>query len=356
MKRFFWTGLLFGTLGSLLIVAVLWGGATAAAASQNPANSAPQAEGPGDAAILPQGGGGPGLVGTVFTYQGSLKKNGTSVNGACDLKFSLYDQQAPGGTQQGSTLTALNTPVTSGIFTASMDFGDQFNGSYRYLETQVSCPASASPVYTTLPRQLLTAAPYAMSLRPGATIAGDIPDKETLIVNNMSSANYSTALYANAQSGRAVVGYALAFSGNGVGVWGLTNSPNGVGVAAQGSGGGAALAIDGNIRVKNAGIGTSTPVFIHQVKTGTGINICTKQVFATVINNALINGRPDAILIVTPNYGTYDIGTIPAASTPAVYYDVDGDCGRGAGRWVIYSLNGAVQTDQSLFNVMAVIP
>jgi hypothetical protein len=150
----------------------------------------------------------------------------------------------------------------------------------------------------------------------------------------------------------------LGTSTNGEGVWGLATSPSGTGVRAAGTGNGAALSIEhGNIKVYYAGIGSETPVFIHQVKTGAGGNICSGQAYGTVIDNALIDGNPNAILIVTPSYGPNNAnGHAPAVGIPAVYYDVSGTCGKGAGKWVIYNLNSVAQTDQSLFNVLVVVP
>jgi hypothetical protein len=108
--------------------------------------------------------------------------------------------------------------------------------------------------------------------------------------------------------------------------------------------------------VQNANIGTDTPVFIHKVNTAVGGNLCAIQNYSTVLDNPIINGVPGAILIVTPNFGANDTGKAPAEGIPAVYYDATNQCGQGAGRWVIYNLNKQAQTNNSLFNVMAVLP
>jgi len=126
-----------------------------------------------DLVQCPTGGGGGGDVVTTFTYQGYLKKNGAPYTGNCDMRFKLWDGYSTGTLL--TTTTPLPYPVTvnNGLFTTWIDFGDQFKGAFRYIETDVSCPASASPTWQTLsPRQTVYAAPYAMSLRPGATISG----------------------------------------------------------------------------------------------------------------------------------------------------------------------------------------
>ena len=340
MKRNFWIGLLVGSISGLLLITLVGAVAAQSRAAVSPTNA--QTLGITQTLNLsapaqPTGGGGP----YVFTYQGLLKKNGAPVSGSCDMRFSLFDSYA---TQQGTTLTFTSVLVNNGLFTVAPNFGNQYPGDERYLQIEVACPPGSA--YSAFGLQLLTATPYALGLKPGAIISGTTaPALEiyansagniALSVNNLASDNWSTGIWGGAWTGRGVMGYSLAFTGTGVGVWGVTNSPTGTGIAAQGSGAGAALALHGgNIKVVNAGVGTNTPVFIHQVKTGTGGNICNIQSYSTVIDNSLINGNPDAILIVTPNYGAKATGTAPAVGIPAVYYDAANECGKGAGRWVI---------------------
>ncbi|MFZ5808604.1 MAG: hypothetical protein ACOY16_04900 [Chloroflexota bacterium] len=104
-------------------------------------------------------------LGTAFTYQGQLKKNGSPVNDNCDFQFSLWDA-VTGGTQIGSPQTKTGVSVSNGLFTVQLDFGaGAFQGDARWMEVAVKCAGDAS--YTTLtPRQPLTPAPYALAL-PG---------------------------------------------------------------------------------------------------------------------------------------------------------------------------------------------
>jgi hypothetical protein len=107
-------------------------------------------------------------VGTEFTYQGRLARNGTPVTGACSFTFRLFDA-ASGGLQVGSTLThdgqAGNPPqvtVTDGLFTVALDFGaGVFTSDARWLEVEAKC--AADPTYTSVGRQKLTPAPYSLS-------------------------------------------------------------------------------------------------------------------------------------------------------------------------------------------------
>jgi hypothetical protein len=100
----------------------------------------------------------------------------------------------------------------------------------------------------------------------------------------------------------------------------------------------------GGLKVKGAGEGATTPVFIHRATAG---NIVGSK---TTIDRPLCNGDATALLIITPNYnpggagGTYDANPIAAA------YDVAGS------RWTIVNQNGAAMTLNAAFNVMIVKP
>ncbi|MBI5568167.1 MAG: hypothetical protein HY870_24950 [Chloroflexi bacterium] len=102
-------------------------------------------------------------LGTAFTYQGQLKSGGAGVSGSCEMAFRLYDA-ATVGNPVGGPLTQT-VAVNEGFFTAQLDFGaSAFDGQARWLEITVKCASDAA--FTTLSRQALTAAPYALAL-PG---------------------------------------------------------------------------------------------------------------------------------------------------------------------------------------------
>lgn len=103
-------------------------------------------------------------LGSTFTYQGYLTNAGGPVNGVCDLQFSLFDAPV-GGNQIGSTFNQPGIPFSNGAFHVQLDFGGTaFDGSDRYLQIAIGCPAGIG-VYTTLtPRQAITPTPYAASL------------------------------------------------------------------------------------------------------------------------------------------------------------------------------------------------
>jgi hypothetical protein len=104
-----------------------------------------------------------GTYSYAFTYQGQLKDAGGPVNGTCDLRFILWNA-AIGGSQMGNIVTLEGVEIEDGLFTARLDFGGVHDGSARWLEVAVRCPAGSGGYVTLSPRQELTGAPAALSL------------------------------------------------------------------------------------------------------------------------------------------------------------------------------------------------
>ena len=97
---------------------------------------------------------------TEFTYQGSLKSNGNPISGNYDFEFVLFDTLS-NGTQLGSIITVSNLVVTNGVFSVSLNFGNQFSGGNRFLEIRVR--QTGGNTFTTLnPRQVITSSPYSI--------------------------------------------------------------------------------------------------------------------------------------------------------------------------------------------------
>jgi hypothetical protein len=96
---------------------------------------------------------------STFTYQGQLKDDGAAVNGSCDMAFRLYDDPSAPINLIGNPITST-VPVTNGLFTVGLNFGNNtFDGKGRWLDIQVNCN---NTVFVPLPRQAVTAAPYAL--------------------------------------------------------------------------------------------------------------------------------------------------------------------------------------------------
>jgi hypothetical protein len=138
-------------------------------------------------------------VGTAFTYQGRLTDNGVPADGVYDFRFILYDA-ASNGTQVGSMVPKENTAVTDGVFTVELDFSSGiFTGEARYLEIGVR-PGDSGSIFTTLsPRQELTPAPYALSLRPGAVVDNASGTGHGLEVRSSGSHGSGSALWAESE-------------------------------------------------------------------------------------------------------------------------------------------------------------
>src|SRR5204862_2470927 len=110
-------------------------------------------------------------AGTAFTYQGRLTDSGASASGSYDFELKLFDD-ASAGTQVGSTLTLTNVAVSSGLFTATLDFGAVFGGNRRFLEIGVRPGGSGGAFTVLVPRQELTPVPDALSAANATTVAG----------------------------------------------------------------------------------------------------------------------------------------------------------------------------------------
>ncbi|MCA9294280.1 MAG: hypothetical protein KDA20_10745, partial [Phycisphaerales bacterium] len=86
---------------------------------------------------------------TTFTYQGRLRSGGLPANGTYNVSFSLWTASS-GGTQVGPTINRPNLPVTNGVFSQQLDFGNPIITTGRlYLEIVVDAQ-------TLSPRQELT--------------------------------------------------------------------------------------------------------------------------------------------------------------------------------------------------------
>ncbi|OAI38870.1 hypothetical protein AYO38_08735 [bacterium SCGC AG-212-C10] len=101
-------------------------------------------------------------LGTAFTYQGKLTGTSGAITGACDLRFTLFDQVA-GGMQIEAPVEKLAVPIVAGVFSTKLDFGDAaFSaGQARFISIFVRCPAGVGTFEPLAGRQELTSTPYA---------------------------------------------------------------------------------------------------------------------------------------------------------------------------------------------------
>lgn len=202
-------------------------------------------------------------VGTAFTYQGQIERSGVLYTGTCDLQFSLWDAVTT-GTQQGTTLSVNAVTVNNGVFAVELDFGNQFKGEVRWLETAAKCADDVD--FTTMtPRTALNPAPYAIGLMPGAQIEGSIAGTPGILRASNNGEGAALVGLANSSTGTTYGVLGNAFSPNGFAVWGYgSNNATGLrGFAADGGRGvwGSSLTwqgIFGESRDNVGVVGTST--------------------------------------------------------------------------------------------------
>src|SRR5256885_5886605 len=152
--------------------------------------------------------------GTAFTYQGRLSDSGASANGTYDLRFNLYDALT-GGSLIGGPVTNLAVPVSNGLFTVKIDFGNAFPGASRFLE--IAARSNTVPVTFTAmtPRQELTPTPYAITSQ---NLSGVLNANQLVgtLPGGLLSGLYGNALNLN--------NVGNSFAGNGAGLTGLNAS------------------------------------------------------------------------------------------------------------------------------------
>jgi hypothetical protein len=110
-----------------------------------------------------------GTVASKISYQGRLTNaDGDPLDGNYNLVFQLWDDPEAGG-QVGGDIVRNNVLVSNGLFTVGLEVPqDAFNGQALWLRVQVSGQWLS-------PRQELLPVPYALSLKPGATISSPGP-------------------------------------------------------------------------------------------------------------------------------------------------------------------------------------
>jgi len=146
--------------------------------------------------------------GTVFTYQGRLNNGTNLANGSYDLTFALFNVSSGAG-QVGGTITNLAVGVTNGLFTVALDFGTNFPGADRWLEVGVRTNGGGA-FSTLVPRQMITATPYAIT---AGKVTGTVAASQ---LTGTLSAGQLSGVYTNSVTFTNVANqFGGAFTGNG---------------------------------------------------------------------------------------------------------------------------------------------
>jgi hypothetical protein len=143
----------------------------------------------------------------------------------------------------------------------------------------------------------------------------------------------------------------------------VSNLGAGGALAASNFGGGSAFRINsGSFAVSGAGIGSGTTAFILEVNTtpfGAGGNLCGGQPSFVVIDHPMLNGDPNALVLVTPRERTpTSLGTLAPNGSPgpiAAVYLAAGSCSPdAANHWAIRDKTGSSLVNLSQFSVFII--
>jgi hypothetical protein len=265
---------------------------------------------------LPGGKRAPGApAGTLanITYQGRLtNSSGSPLNSTVNMVFKLYNSSS---VLLWTSATRSVTPV-NGLFTVYL--GDGSDPNLNIVDVATIGVTVGSDAEMT-PRQPLN------------TVYGH--------------SNTSSGVVGSSNSSIGVLG----FSYGGAGVVGATGDFAGIGLFAQGPGAtGTALAIyNGGIKVIGAGIGVTTPVFVH-VASASNINPANTN--ETFIDHPLTNGDQTAILIITSAAAYDNFSAINDPSPIGVVWKNSNN------KWAIYNKDAGAMTAGMQFNVLVVKP
>lgn len=130
---------------------------------------------------------------TAFTYQARMTDAGAAANGPYDFQFKLFNA-ATAGVQVGATVVVNDLAVAGGLFTTKLDFGDQFDGSARFLQIEIR-PGASTGAYTVMGTRIeITAAPYASQAKAAFALdAADGSPTNAVFVDNGGLVGIGTA-------------------------------------------------------------------------------------------------------------------------------------------------------------------
>jgi hypothetical protein len=193
---------------TVVLLALAWVAGTALAQEPGPEGTA-QVQ--GDVSVA-------ATVASKINYQGRLTDSGgVPLNGTFDMQFQIYDVPTLGTPLWDSGVMAVD--VDHGLFNAELavDQAD-FDGQELWLRIYVEGDWLS-------PRQELVPVPYALSLRPGATIRGEPSSSEVVYVELEGFHTSGKAISGLVATGSAVRGEATT---GGYGVVGVSADNHGV--------------------------------------------------------------------------------------------------------------------------------
>lgn len=150
-------------------------------------------------------------LGTGFTYQGELLVSNAPANGDFDFEFALFDA-ASGGSEVSTTQFVNDVTVTGGVFSVELDFGvGAFDGEQLWVDVSVRSGSSSGSFTGLLPRQRLTAAPYALHAASAELLNGQTASE--LVEANRLGTVIDSLPFTITQAGRYYFTGNLTYSG-----------------------------------------------------------------------------------------------------------------------------------------------
>jgi hypothetical protein len=189
--------------------------------------------------------------------------------------------------------------------------------------------------------------PYALSLRPGAIVGGDVEYGEVIRAVNTAPSNDSYGLYGQSYSnyyGVGVYGYASATGGPVYGVYGQTRSPGGAGVLAKGVDSNADLILGGtgDSGSEDDGVLTSDPNYDSSdivIKSNDTVRIDLDNEMGGEDADFEIRNGDDTLIFDVDETGAVLLGRSGVPAFPRPAYDSG---------WVSVGQGGSVVRDHNL--------
>lgn len=256
------------------------------------------------------------IVSSKFSYQGRLSEAGSPVNGLRDMIFRLYTDDTC-TTQVGSNITRNDVPVSNGLFSVELTVSHiNFNGQGLWLGIEIEG--------TEIGCQEILPVPYALSLRPGAIITGNVPNWDVIHAVNTATTGLS------------------------FGVYGATNSPSGTGVYARGVDAGADLILAANQSTVSGddGVLTSDPFYDSSdlvFLTNDGIRIELDNDANGEDADIDVQDKDGNLIFSIDESGNVTFGGGGVAAFPRPAYNSSWQSlGQGASRTLTHNLGGSV--------------
>ncbi len=274
-------------------------------------------------------------VSSRINYQGVLKEGGSPVTGNRNFTFRFYTD-AGCAAQVGSPNVLNDVAINNGLFSVKLDVDQTlFDGQGLWLGVDVGSTGSNTAC------EEITPAPYALSLRPGAVIVGNLSASPILSVTNTYSPtvgmasdgeNDSSALQGFSTRGSGVCGDSASGAGvdglsiidiGGSGVYGISTSGAGVGGFSMSDNGGVFATGSGDalgLLVENKGGGKAAR-FVGGVEINGDVNVAG-EVYAQSLHTK--SGGITTAGITTDGKATFPQVTVPQTGGGKIETTPDG--------------------------------